>query len=221
MLVGRSNPLSLVFMLGVSVLLAGTARASEPALNLWKPDDSSPGGRQYDARLDRPIEFWAAGMTLAEVFDGVRAQTAVPVSFATPEPDARVRVTLFLNPKRPPTVRELFTQFRWVLDGNFTVSGCGESATYQWLTPPPTDPLAVLDREEREANQRRHEEDMQDPGARRAEGPGAGARNRGGYAVESGGSHREVYAVSMTRCCWPCSTRTAAPPRSFCSLFPP
>ena len=146
---------------GLLLALAGVAHAEGTSLNLWTPEDSLVGGKLYDARLDRPVKFWAPGVTLAEVFEDLRAQTGVTLTFFTPEPDARVRVTLYLNPDHPPALRDLLVQLAWVLDARFIVSRTGESTVYQLLSPScSTDPLALLAREERQDAQRRHEEEQ-------------------------------------------------------------
>ena len=90
----------------------------------WVPSESWPGGRQYDPRLDRPVEFWGAGMPLRDVFAGVKEQTGVEVGFWPPgDVNERVCITLYLNPEEPPTLRELMVQLSWVMDCGFGISG--------------------------------------------------------------------------------------------------
>ncbi len=87
---------------------------------IWQPDKSGEHGIQADSRLDRPVRFWRAGLTLAEVFAGVQQQTGVKLSFWPPDDlNTRTRVNLYLNPKDPPSLRALMVQLIWVTECAF------------------------------------------------------------------------------------------------------
>jgi hypothetical protein len=102
-------------------LSAGAASAA--ALRQWLPWESWPGGKQYDARLDKTVAFWRAGITLDEVFQNVQQQTGVTLTFQSEDDEnRRVRVNLFLNPEQPPTLRDLMAQLSWVVDCQFSMS---------------------------------------------------------------------------------------------------
>jgi hypothetical protein len=105
-----------------------------PRLSVWRPDLSYSGYAQYDARLDKPVKFWRAGLSLAEVFAGVAEQTGVRIDF-WPRDDLnrRVRVNLYLQEDEPPGLRELMTQLSWVTDCLFGVEGEGETRSYYLL----------------------------------------------------------------------------------------
>jgi hypothetical protein len=86
----------------------------------WVPSESWPGGEQYDPRLDRRVKFWGAGMPLKDVFAGVRGQTGVEIGFwPAGDDNERICVNLYLNPEKPPTLRELMVQLSWVMDCGF------------------------------------------------------------------------------------------------------
>jgi hypothetical protein len=86
----------------------------------WQAQNSWPGGPQYDARLDRTVQFWGAALPLATVFAGVEQQTGVRVTFShADDANERVCVNLYLNPTQPPTLRELLTQLSWVTQCTF------------------------------------------------------------------------------------------------------
>jgi hypothetical protein len=106
---------------------AAVAPAASPSSDFvpWVPSESWPGGRQYDPRLERTVAFWGAGMPLREVFAGVKEQTGVEIGFwPAGDVNERVCVTLYLNPEKPPTLRELMAQLSWVTD-------CGFGVTYE------------------------------------------------------------------------------------------
>ncbi len=106
------------------------------ALSFWQPSDSYAGGKQPDPRLDQPVEFWRAGLTLSEVFTSVEEQTRVHISFwPADDQNTRVRVNLYLNPEQPPSLRELMAQLAWVVDCPFFVEDePGENAYYMMST---------------------------------------------------------------------------------------
>jgi len=143
----------LVLALALPLALAcalGPAPASDPAtlrpagggdeapLVVWLPQESHPGGDQYDSRLDKPVRFWRAGLSLAEVFAGVADQTGVDIGFWPPgDENERVRVNLYLNPNQPPSLRELMAQLSWVVDCAFAYRSAPEGAeppTYHLLS---------------------------------------------------------------------------------------
>ena len=113
----------LPIVLVVLAALATGAQASAVEVVQWLPSESHLGGMQYDARLDTAVTFWRAGVTLDEVFQDIRQQTGVTLTFY-PENDEnrRVRVTLFLNQSQRPTLRALMAQLTWVVDCPFFIS---------------------------------------------------------------------------------------------------
>jgi len=113
--------LRLALLVATAVMASGAfAAASQSDLTPWLPDESYAGKAQADARLDLPVHFWGAGMPLAKVFSQVREQTGVEIGFwPAGDMNARVCVTLYLNPERPPTLRALMAQLMWVMDCGF------------------------------------------------------------------------------------------------------
>jgi hypothetical protein len=99
-----------------------------PALAQWLPFESYPGGKQSDPRLDQPVRFWGAGIPLKQVYEGIHEQTGVEVGFWPPgDMNERVCVNLYLNPDKPPSLRELLVQLAWVTDCAFAWErGAGE-----------------------------------------------------------------------------------------------
>jgi hypothetical protein len=105
-----------------------------PPLTPWVPQQSWPGGAQYDARLEQAVRFWGAGIPLAQVFAEVRAQTGITIGFwPAGDDNARVCVNLFLDPARPPTARELLAQLAWITDCSFAYDGSVNPPAYQLL----------------------------------------------------------------------------------------
>jgi beta-lactamase regulating signal transducer with metallopeptidase domain len=93
---------------------AGPAGAT---LYLWDPDQTWFGDAKYDPRLDQPVQFWRAGLSLAEVFAGIEEQTGAKIGFWPEGADnPRVRVNLYLNPDQPPTLRAVMAQLMWATD---------------------------------------------------------------------------------------------------------
>ncbi len=107
---------------GTQLVPAGHGPGGQ-ALYTWEVGQSWAGGEQYDTRLDQPVQFWDAGLTLADVFAAISKQTGVTLGF-WPEgsENPRVRVNLYLNPQQPPTLRELMAQLAWVTDCTFGIS---------------------------------------------------------------------------------------------------
>jgi hypothetical protein len=115
------------------VLSAGAASAA--AFRQWLPWESWPGGKQYDARLDRTVAFWHAGTTLEEVFESIRQQAGVTLTFqAQDDENRRVRVNLFLNRQQPATLRDLMVQLSWVVDCQFSMSEENGAIVYSLLS---------------------------------------------------------------------------------------
>jgi hypothetical protein len=105
-------------------------------LYAWDPSASHSSGPQSDSRLDDPISFWGAGIPLREVFDSVTHQTGVRFDFFPPgDANERVCVNLYLDPDRPPNLRELMAQLSWVLDCTFAYCrGGGDEQQYILLS---------------------------------------------------------------------------------------
>ncbi|MGD0113420.1 MAG: hypothetical protein ABSD48_16300 [Armatimonadota bacterium] len=107
---------------------------SGPGVVVWEPSESYEGKAQADPRLDRPVKFWRAGMTLPEVFAALREQTGVVLGFDPSDGEnARLRVTLFLSPAHAPTLRGVMVQLSWVLDCPFAVTYAGDGYRYSLL----------------------------------------------------------------------------------------
>jgi len=99
------------------------------ALELWDPSQSWPEGRRPDSRLDRPVHFWRAGVSLEELFVGIEEQTAVKCGFWPGGGDsARLRINLYLNPDDPPTLRDVMAQLMWVTGCSFACTAENEQA---------------------------------------------------------------------------------------------
>jgi hypothetical protein len=100
----------------------------------WLPEECWVGGRQYDPRLERTVKFWGTGVPAAEVFASITEQTGVGLGFSSPDDDnARICLNLYLNPKDPPTLRDLLAQIGWVMACAWVVEGEGEARRYVLL----------------------------------------------------------------------------------------
>jgi len=105
-----------------------------PTLTPWVSSQSYSRGPRFDPRLDADVVFWRAGLTLAKVFTGVAEQTGVEIACWPPgDENERVRVTLFLNAKKPPSVRDLLAQLAWITDCSFATEDTGRpEAPYRY-----------------------------------------------------------------------------------------
>ena len=109
-----------IVVCGALLALGSAGGAAGPVP--WAPSESWEGGRQYDPRLEKTVRFWGAGMPLRDVFAGVKEQTGVEIGFwPAGDVNERVCVNLYLNPEKPPTLRELMAQLGWVMDCGFSV----------------------------------------------------------------------------------------------------
>jgi hypothetical protein len=125
----------------------------------WLPGESWPGGKQADARLDRPVTLWVTGAPLRDVFAQLEAQTGVHFGFDPPGDDnARLCVNVYLNPTMPPSLREVMAQFSWVMDCGFAVTGEGEARQYLLLSAGPPGDLGELWWEQEVERRRRDQE---------------------------------------------------------------
>lgn len=62
-------------------LVFGVSMAGAETLTVqWLPSESYAGGKQYDARLDRPVKLWGAGIPVKKAFAEITAQTGVDVT---------------------------------------------------------------------------------------------------------------------------------------------
>jgi hypothetical protein len=99
----------------------------QPQAYAWQADESWPGGSLADSRLDQAVRFWRAGLSLPEVFAGIEEQTGVAISVWPPtDPAARMRVNLYLNPERTPTLREVMVQLSWAVRSSFACTDGSE-----------------------------------------------------------------------------------------------
>ncbi len=108
------------------------------ALEFWDPSQSWPGQQQSDSRLDLPVHFWRAGVSLRDLFAGVEEQTGVKCGFwpgAGENP--RLRINVFLNPEGRPRLRDLLAQLAWVTACTFAVTTPAEQGdrVYYLLDP--------------------------------------------------------------------------------------
>jgi hypothetical protein len=123
----------LLLALLVSAFPSTVYAAAPPAR--WLPDESWPGGKQHDARLERAVRFWGTGIPAAEVFASITEQTGARVGFSPPDDDnSRICLNIYLNPKEPPTLRDLLVQIGWVMDCAWAVEGEGEARRYVLLS---------------------------------------------------------------------------------------
>ncbi len=138
---GRALALSLVCLALGRAAAAGTTAPAAPALRIgdltltpWQPAESYQGGTQFDARLDQPVQFWRAAISLRDVFAEVTRQTGVALAFAAPQRnEPRLSVTLFLNPKQPPTLREVLAQLSWATGCTFGYNEAAAGAKSYYL----------------------------------------------------------------------------------------
>ncbi len=110
-------------------------RPDAPAVVVWSAEQSLPDGPLADSRLDHPVRFWRAALSMEEVVQGIREQTGVDLRFWPPDDvNRRVRVNLYLSPQCPPPLRDLLAQLSWVLDCNLACSET-EPRVYYLLGP--------------------------------------------------------------------------------------
>src|SRR5574340_1259743 len=114
---------------------AAASPADDPVLTPWQSGQSYAGDAQGDARLDSPVQLWRAGLPLRQVFDELTRQTGVALDFWPADaPEGRVALTLYLNPKQPPSLRDVMAQLTWVVHSSFAFAeGPAESRTYYFL----------------------------------------------------------------------------------------
>lgn len=138
------------------------AGADAPKVVLWSADLSLPDGPLADSRLDQPIHFWRAGLSMLDVFTSIKAQTGVALQYWPPQvADRPARVNLYLSPSKPPPLRDVLAQLAWVLDCPVAITRTEPRGYYLVDTSP--SPEAIQARlEERsakeEAEERRSEE---------------------------------------------------------------
>jgi len=149
-MMGRCCPIAMVFLCCAAVC-QGAFAADAPELAQWLPGESYAGGKQYDARLDRPVKLWGAGIPVKKAFAEITAQTGVDVT-CDPAGDVNERVCLnaYLNRDAPPDLRSVLAQISWVMDCAITVSGEGEERKYFLMSTSVggEDVIAKLGREE-------------------------------------------------------------------------
>ena len=122
---------TLCLALGCRIALAADA----PELAQWLPAESYSGGKQYDARLDKPVKLWGPGMPVKKVFAEITAQTGVEVTcYPAGDVNERVCLNAYLSPDAPPDLRSLLAQISWVMDCAITLSGEGEERKYHLMS---------------------------------------------------------------------------------------
>jgi hypothetical protein len=125
-MMGRCYPIAVVFFC-LATLCQVALAADTPELAQWLPAESYSGGKQYDARLDRPVKLWGAGIPVKKAFAEITAQTGVDVTcYPAGDVNERVCLNAYLSPDAPPDLRSVLTQISWVMDCAITVSGEGE-----------------------------------------------------------------------------------------------
>jgi hypothetical protein len=103
-------------------------------LTPWEPGESYQGGEQFDSRLEKLVQFWRAAAPLQDVFADLRLQTGVRLDFWPPQADEpRVPVTLYLNPQKPASLREVMAQLSWVTGCVFAYNDGVEGRGYYLL----------------------------------------------------------------------------------------
>ena len=141
---------------GAAELVSADRGPGGEALYLWQVSQSWSGDAQSDSRLDAPVTMWQAGISLPEVFAQVEQQTRVKIGFwPADDQNRRVRVHLFLNPRQPPTLRDVMAQLEWVVDCQFSFAeGGGEKVYYlMGTTLGRGAPAAIKARQEQAAQQ--------------------------------------------------------------------
>ena len=104
-------------------------------LTLWEPGESYQGGKQFDPRMDKPVRVWRGGASLQEVLAELGQQTSIGLGLWPPGTDEpRVPVTLFLNPQRPPSLREVMAQLMWLTRCAFAWSETTDGKAYYLLS---------------------------------------------------------------------------------------
>jgi len=128
----------MALLLTASVALPAASEqpgAPPPPFEQWLAGESYSGGKQSDPRLDQPVRFWGAGMPLKQVFESIHQQTGVQIGFWPPgDMNERVCVNLYLNPDKPPSLRELMAQLAWVTDCAFAWERGGGGCRYALLS---------------------------------------------------------------------------------------
>lgn len=105
----------------------------EGGASSWSPAESILRGAQYDERLDRPVRLWATGLTVAAGLAEITSRTGVTLcqseTYGGP-----VRLNLYLNPHRPPTLRELMVNLAWTTNCVWAIRETGQpQAPFQYL----------------------------------------------------------------------------------------
>lgn len=122
------------FALAAAPAAPTSEAAAQPTLTPWLPSYSYPDGVRPDPRLDKPVRFWGAGISLEDLFADLIRQTGVTLSFYPPGDDnKRVRVNLYLNADDPPSLRDVLAQIMWTTDCAVASEETGEpSAPYRY-----------------------------------------------------------------------------------------
>ncbi|HUU54050.1 MAG TPA: hypothetical protein VMY87_03940 [Armatimonadota bacterium] len=128
---GATSLLALNGFAAVGELVPADKGPAGRALYLWMPAESYPAGAQYDPRLDQPVRFWRAGISLAELATEVEIQTGVAIGFwPGADENPRLRLNVFLNAEEPPTLRDLLAQLAWVTGCTFACTSPTELTDY-------------------------------------------------------------------------------------------
>ncbi len=166
--------LAVLFVASPSNAQPVVAQAVEPpAMTPWLPAESYPEGKQYDARLDQSVRFWGASIALKDVFASIKDQTGVEIGFwPLGDMNERVCVNLYLNPEKPPSLRDLMVQLSWVTDCGFAWTKSDLDSTYCLLSTSIKDSIREeLLKEQQELRQKRleHQERQESENRRQTE----------------------------------------------------
>ncbi len=146
-----------------------TAGGIGPGMVSWVAGESYGDGTQSDPRLDQPVAFWGAGIPLKEVFASLREQAGVEIGFwPAADDNERICVNLYLNPDRPPTLRELMVQLSWVTDCAFALSEVDEEKRYALLATTIKHGAVARMQREQEQNVRAYRQRVADDRRKRA-----------------------------------------------------
>jgi len=125
-----------VLALSVLALTAAPLCAASEEPHPWLPSQSYAGNSLADTRLDEPVWLWATGKPLREVFAGIQQQTGVTLGvWPTEGGFDRACANLYLNPEKPPTLRDVMVQLAWALDGSWGYVEEEGKRTYYLLGP--------------------------------------------------------------------------------------
>jgi hypothetical protein len=142
---GRTERVSLALGADVGTRLS---LPGGPSVVVWESGESYAGKAQADPRLDSPVKFWQAGISLWEALTQIEAQTEVRFEFWPPDDqNQRTPLTLFLDSADPPSVRSVMVQVAWVTDSSFAVARDGRGEFTYYVLSPSVTPADSVERD--------------------------------------------------------------------------